>query len=64
MSLGGASTQPTIDLNTGMMVDDSTGQFIGGPGSVGTAAANLVTSIENWFWPAVVIVAALLILKR
>jgi hypothetical protein len=64
--LDGSSNQSTIrpDLNTGMMVDDSTGQFVGGPGEVGTAAAELVTFIQAWFVPIVVGLVVLLILKR
>lgn len=63
--LAGTSTQNLVpDLNTGYLVDDGSGQFVGGPGDVGTGAADLVTSIQRWFWPAVAVVAALLILKR
>jgi hypothetical protein len=63
--MGGGTAQNLVpDLNTGMMVDDGTGQFVGGPGEIGTTAANFITTVQAWFWPGVAIVAALLILRR
>ena len=54
---------PLSDLNTGMLVDPATGQYVGEPADIGTSAADAVTSAEKWVWVAAALVA-LVVLKE